>query len=276
MKRPRRGKAFYYRLSYYLLIIIVASLVSVITVPMLVGYVSDFLARESLMRILESRPECSSLPKRALIVDSLSLDFPNKSLIERIRGVLEQAGYVVDVKIGSEVTPDLYARLNEYSVAILRIHGGKAETRIGNEIIKINGLFTGLEWRDDYQGFKQNGTGTRAYPYNSTKAYLAVLPEFFDKRLQGLFCRGSIVIAAGCFSLYTRDIADALAAKGLSYYLGFEGAVTVGYIDRVLEVLTTLVFKNNVSLEDAVKSIVEDLGPDPFTNGYMELIHYTT
>ncbi len=262
------------RKIYYVVLIIAVAIVMVTAVPMLVSYVGDYLAREAMLRALASRPDCSSMPKRALIVDSLSLDFPNASLVEEIRRILESAGYSVDVKTGSEATPDLYARLNQYQVVILRIHGGKADITVGGQNIRINGLFTGLEWRDEYQGFKQNGTGTRAFPYNSTKAYLALLPDFFDKRLEGMFCRGSIVVVASCFSLYTRDIADVLATKGLSYYVGFEDAIALDYMDRSLETLVNLVFRHNMSIEDAVDKIYNELGADPFSGSYMELIHY--
>ncbi|MEM1611364.1 MAG: hypothetical protein QXQ57_06945 [Sulfolobales archaeon] len=265
----RKGKKFiYYLIASISLIILLTQYISFQTL-------SEFIARENTIRLLASRPDCSSLPKRALIADSLSLDYPNEPLIQRLSDLLRRAGYSVDIKRGVEVTPELYSRLNEYSIVILRTHGGKADVVVGGRDIRFNGLFTGLEWRDEYMGFKLNGTATRAFPYNSTKAYLAVLPKFFYEKLGGLFCRGSVVIAASCFSLYTRDIADVLALKGLTYYIGFESVVRVDYMDKALEKILSLVLTENYTWEDAANKVLEELGPDPVVGEYMKVIHYS-
>jgi hypothetical protein len=271
--RPMRRRGRSRRRSRYYLVALL-SIVMAVVLYFSLQALTDYMARESMARLLSSRPDCSSLPKRALIADSLSIDYPNESLIRKISVLLEGAGYFVDIKKGAEVTPDLYSRLNEYSIVILRVHGGKADVVVDGRDIKINGLFTGLEWRDEYVGFKQNGTGTRAFPYNSTKAYLALLPKFFYERLGGLFCKGSVVIVASCYSLYTRDIADAFASKGLTYYLGFEGLVSVDYIDKALERLLSLVLTKNYSWVDAVDRLLKEIGPDPTMGEYMTAIYY--
>jgi general stress protein CsbA len=271
VRKGRKRSSRRPRFRYYVALILIPLAVLVFIAA---NIVSDYFSRAYMLSMLSSRPDCSSLPRRALIADSLYSDYPNNAMIERISAILRSAGYVVDVRRGSEVSPDLYSMLNEYSVAILRIHGGKADIVVDGRDIKINGLFTGLEWRDEYIGFKENGTGTRAFPYNSTRAYLAVLPSFFEKRISGLFCKGSVVIVASCYSLYTRDIADTLATKGLSYYIGYEGLVSVGYIDRSLEKLIEYVFKNNMNWVNASKKVLEDLGPDPTMGEYIQVIHY--
>ncbi len=73
---------------------------------------SEFIARENNIRLLASRPDCSSLSKRALIADSLSIDYSNEPLIQRLSDLLRRAGYSVDIKRGVEVTPELYSKLN--------------------------------------------------------------------------------------------------------------------------------------------------------------------
>jgi hypothetical protein len=266
-----RGKGR--KFVYYLIVSI--SLLIFLSQYLFLQTLSEFIARENNIRLLASRPDCSSLPKRALIADSLSIDYPNEPLIQRLSDLLRRAGYSVDVKRGVEVTLELYSRLNEYPIVILRTHGGKADVIVGGRDIKINGLFTGLEWRDEYMGFKVNGTGTRAFPYNSTKAYLAVLPKFFYEKLEGLFCRGSVVIVASCYSLYTRDIADVLAMKGLTYYIGFESVVSLDYMDKVLEKILNLVLIEDHTWENAASKVLEELGPDPIIGEYMKVIHYS-
>ncbi|MEM4970302.1 MAG: hypothetical protein QXE01_03515 [Sulfolobales archaeon] len=270
-RSSRKGRRSGYH-RYYL--VAALSIIIAIVIYLSIPSITDYIARENVARLLASRPDCSSLPKKALIADSLSIDYPNEVLINRISELLRRAGYSVDIKRGADVTPELYSRLNQYSIVVLRIHGGKADVIVDGRDIKINGLFTGLEWRDEYMGFKLNGTGTRAYPYNSTKAYLAVLPKFFYEELEGLFCRGSVVIVASCYSLYTRDIADTLGSKGLSYYIGFEGLVSVNYIDNALERLLDLVFTKNLTWVEAVEEVLRELGPDPTMGEYMMIINY--
>lgn len=272
VRKGKRRSSRRTRFRYYVALILI-SLAIIILIS--ANTLSDYFSRVYMLNMLASRPDCSSQPRRALIADGLYRDYPNDAMIERISAILRSSGYVVDVRRGSEVSPDLYSRLNEYSVVILRIHGGKADIVVDGRDIKINGLFTGLEWRDEYIGFKENGTGTRAFPYNSTRAYLAVLPSFFEKRISGLFCKGSVVIVASCYSLYTRDIADTLATKGLSYYLGYEGLVSLDYIDKSLEKLIEYVFKYNMTWTDASRKVLEELGPDPTMGEYMQVIHYS-
>ncbi len=268
MGRGKGGKSIYYLIASISLLILISQY-------LFLQALSEFISRENSIRLLASRLDCSSLPKRALIADSLSIDYPNELLIQRLSDLLRKAGYSVDIKRGVDVAPELYSKLNEYSVVILRTHGGKADVIVEGRDIKINGLFTGLEWRDEYMGFKLNGTGTRAFPYNSAKAYLAVLPKFFYEKLEGLFCRGSVVIVASCYSLYTRDIADVLAMKGLTYYIGFENVVTVDYMDRALEKILSLVLVENHTWEDAASEVLEELGPDPVVGEYMKVIRYS-
>jgi len=185
---------------------------------------------------------------KALIADSLMSDFPNPELIDYLINVLVSSGYDVDVVYGSDVSLTLYSRLTDYSLIILRVHGGKAIYRTPDGTIhKINGLFTGVLWSDEYYELKKEWIATRAFPYNSTKAYLAVLPRFFDVRLKGRFKPNSVVIVASCYSLFTRDKADALGRRGLSIFIGWEGLVTLEHMDEALKLLMDKVFRGNLT-----------------------------
>ncbi len=213
--------------------------------------------------------------KRALVADSLMLDYPNPELIDYIVKVLRDAGYEVDVVLGSDVNMTLYSELTRYSLIILRVHGGKAVYRTPEgKLHKINGLFTGVRWSDEYAELKKQWIATRAFPYNSTKAYLAVLPRFFDLYLKGKFPPNSVMIVASCFSLYTRDIADALARKGLHIFIGWRGAVTLSYMDRALKLLVEKAVKEGLSWREAVEAVNKELGPDPLYNERLEIVIY--
>ena len=213
--------------------------------------------------------------KRALVADSLSIDYPNPELVSYIVNVLREHGYQVDLVTGTNVTMDLYARLTNYDLVILRVHGGKAEY-IGPDgrVHKINGLFTGMPWNPTYKVFKREWIATRAHPFNSTKTYLAVLPRFFDTVMKGRFRPGSVVIVASCYSLYTRDIADALARKGVSIFIGWPGPVTLHHMDEALRLLIEKAVVEGLPWPKAVEEVNRILGPDPLYNTSLRAIVY--
>lgn len=212
---------------------------------------------------------------RALVADSLMEDYPNPELINYIVSVLEKAGFQVDVVTGPNVNLTLYSKLTEYSVIILRVHGGKAvyETSWG-EVRKINGLFTGVLWEDKYSYLKRTWLATDAVPYGSNKTYLAVLPGFFLEKLSGKFSKDAVMIVASCYSLYTYDVADALARKGLKTFIGWEGPVTLNHMDNVVKELIEKVFLENKSWEQAVIEVNKELGPDPLHKEYLKIVIY--
>ena len=213
---------------------------------------------------------------RALVADSLMLDFPDPELIDYLVSTLRSAGYDVDVVYGSDVNLTLYSRLTEYSLIILRVHGGKAVYKTPDGAIhKLNGLFTGVSWSDEYSGLKAEWIATRAFPYNSSKAFLAVLPKFFDVNLKGEFRPGSVMVVASCYSLFTKDIADALGRKGLSVFIGWEGPVTLNHMDEAIKLLVDYVVKENLTWAGAVKKVNEELGPDPVYKEELKIITYS-
>ncbi|MCD6323634.1 MAG: hypothetical protein J7L55_00785 [Desulfurococcales archaeon] len=218
--------------------------------------------------VVNTKPE-------ALIADSLSLDFPDPDLVQRLRDVLQKAGYEVTVVYGEDVNLTLYSDLTKYSLIILRVHGGKATYKTPDgKVHKLNGLFTGLPWSDEYEYLKLNWIATRARPYNSNKTFLAVLPKFFDTELKGHFKPGSVLIVASCYSLYTSDIAEALGRKGLTHFIGWAGPVTVTHMDKALELLIDKVMQGNESWIQAVKAVNQELGPDPSYGDYLRVVTF--
>ncbi len=254
------------------------------TPPLLIGLIIAAIAIGSILLIHFSgfglRNEgttqfggSKSVAPRALVADSLMEDYPNPKLINYVADVLKEAGYRVDVVLGEGVNLTLYSRLTKYSVIILRTHGGKAVYRAPDGTIhKINGLFTGLLWSDKYYELKLRWFATRAYPYNSRKPYLAVLPDFFKEMMKGRFSNNSVVVVASCYSLYTDDIADALASKGLKAFVGWGGPVTLDHMDQALKKLVTYVFLRHETWEEAVNEVNKELGPDPTYGDYLKVI----
>ncbi len=74
--------------------------------------------------LLAGRGDSPSRPFTAAIVDQLSLTQPNPEFIGQARGLLAQAGYLVDYYPGEQVTVDFYRDLptRNYDLIILRVH----------------------------------------------------------------------------------------------------------------------------------------------------------
>ena len=256
------------RRKQLILALIVAVAVACGAGPLCFNYLMSQQSVSSETQVGEVRP-------KALVADSLMLDFPNQELINYLVSTLRGAGYDVDVVYGSDVNLTLYSKLTDYSLIILRIHGGRATYKTPDGVIhKLNGLFTGVLWSDEYYKLKVEWLATRAFPYNSTKAFLAVLPKFFDVELKGRFKPDSVLIVASCYSLFTRDIADALGRRGLPIFIGWEGAVTLNHMDEALKLLIDKVIKENLTWAEAVKVVNEELGPDPVYGEELRVITY--
>ncbi len=212
---------------------------------------------------------------RALVADSLCLDYPNPQLIEEIVNVLQRSGYQVDLYMCSNVTMELYTRLTDYDLIILRVHGGKA-VYIGpdGKPYVVTGLFTGMKWSKSYEVFRSEWLATRARPYGLNKTYLAVLPRFFDVMVKGRFRPGAVMVVASCYSLYARDIADTLARKGLSIFIGWPGPVTLNHMDEALLMLVKKAVGEGYDWLKAVQLVNQELGPDPLYNTTLKAVVY--
>jgi len=200
---------------------------------------------------------------RALIAYALQISYDYRPVIERIAEILRDHGCVVDIAIGRAVNLSLYAHLNRYSIAILFVHGGKAVFRVDDRVYRINGLFTGLPWSPRYEELKREWIATRAFPFNSTKAFLAVLPHFFDVYMKGRFPPNSVVVVAGCYALYTPYIAEALFRHGLRVFIGWPGAVTPHYLFNATEKLVEYAVGEGLGWIKAVEKVNRVVGPDP-------------
>ena len=210
--------------------------------------------------------------RRALIADGLSSDFPNPNLIEELKQILKKAGYEVDVAVGEDVNLTLFSHLTKYSIIIMRVHGGigKIETPLYQK--KFNAIFTGVLWNEEYEGLLEEGLVARGHPFYINKTYVAVKREFFRKRLEGRFPQGSVMIVAGCYSLYTDDIAKTLLGKGLEIFIGWKGTVSPHHMDEVLISLVRKALIEGKDWVDAVKGVNEEIGPDPVSGEELEII----
>ncbi len=244
---------------------------------LLVGVAAIVLVATGLILFVRTNePQSSGLcPRgRALVADGLSTDFPNPELDKFIVNTLRKAGYKVDYFNGTNVNLELFSKLSNYDVIILRVHGGKAVYEHNNKKDVIVGLFTGVPWSDEYKNLMSKWLVTRATPYAlPEKEYLAVLPKFFEERLERNFCNGSVIVVGSCYTLLAPDLVVALGKRGLTRFIGWTGAASVEEVDKMLYMLVDLVFNKGYTWSQAVNEVRRTLQlPNEFNSTVQEIV----
>jgi len=215
--------------------------------------------------------------KLALIADGLSEDYPNTTLINELKQMLEAAGFKVVVKEGRQVNLRLYEELTRYNVVILRVHGGIALEYTQQGIKYFGGIFTGVPWKDNYTKLGEERYVAKARPTLAPhKLYVAVLPRFFQEKLQGRFPNESVMIVSACWATADPKTIAALFNHGLGMYIGWNYKVTVRHADEALYLLVRQALKElkqgkpwYKAWEDAVYKVNTELGPDPQTHALL-------
>jgi len=233
---------------------------------LLLGVVLAAAAVIAIAYTARSGPGQEAASKRALIADGLAEDYPNETLIKQLRVLLEKAGYSVDVATGREVNLRLYERLTQYDVVILRVHGGMAVEHTARGEVYLGGIFTGVPWSDNYTKLGVERYVAKARPILAPdKLYVAVLPRFWQEKLQGSFPNGSVMVVSSCWATADPKVIAALFDHGLSMYIGWNHKVTLRHADRALLELVKAVTEKGMNWEQAVVYVNRELGPDPQT-----------
>ena len=171
---------------------------------------------------------------RALIVDGLAEAYPNPRLLEELRELLSAKGYQVEVVTGRDAGLNVFSGLTGYQVVVMRLHGGYMEA--GGR--RVAGLFTGVPWSTRFLSLAEEGLAAEGIPVypppRGPRVFLALLPRFFEERLEGRFPERSVIVAGGCYTGLDPGLVEALCRHGLSVYIGFAGRVRLDTLDRVL------------------------------------------
>ena len=210
-------------------------------------------------------------PKRAAIVDQLSLTQPNPAFAETASGILEDAGYVVDYYPGEEVTVDFYRDLptHGYDLLLLRVHSGLAKDY--GEPTGYVSLFSGEPFSEtQHVQEKADGLVGRASYYDGSPQVFGIVPAFIESSMRGRF-DGATVVLLGCDSLATDTTAAAFIRKGAKTVVGWSGRVSAEHTDAAAEHLLRHLLADGLSTESAVARTMADIGPDPDYNSVLRL-----
>ena len=231
-----------------------------------------------------------TIPK-AVIIDQLYDDTQNKWFHEKASEFLEGAGYQVDIFTTKDITVDFYKKLplQNYKFVIVRSHGA-ADENAQNSVT----LFTGEKYVTDKYiseqlfgqikkgaplqevNFFTNGSGSQWVIVNDTystltmpanvitsskEEYFLITPAFVETGMEGKFSQ-TIFVLGGCSTMNTDSMAQSLIRRGASSIVGWDD--TIGSVDNDFAILSLLdrLLDNNMKMEDAVDSVMNDIPID--------------
>ena len=165
----------------------------------------------------------------------------------------------VDVKYDSDVTVDSMRKLDGYDTVILRTHGGnKGNVYITTGEILPKGVeeFKTLEFwsADSFRG---------SIGYLTEGRNFVIYPEFFDANYEDGSLDNSIWYFGSCHTLETNEFSDILLKKGADTVLGYDGAVYINYLDKMLfETFVNGMILSADTVGDSVKEAKRIFGND--------------
>ena len=206
--------------------------------------------------------------RKAALVDQIALTHPKPEFTEQALAYLEEAGFSTDVYEGEEVTIELYRTLPEqgYDLILIRSHS----TNILNENIPGGPVFLFTsEVYDNNRYVKEqlaNRIGrAKALHDEDSPLYFAILSGFVRQDMEGRF-EDTLIIIGGCQSLGTPDLAQAFIARGASAVVGWNEWVDLSHNDQTLLHLLHGLTLERLTLEQAVRKTMNEIGSDPAYN----------
>jgi hypothetical protein len=206
-------------------------------------------------------------PPRAVIVDQLSLTFPNPAFSEEATAMLEDAGYEVDYVPGEQVTVDYYRDLpsQDYDIVVLRIHAARHENAVSGETLAE--LFTSEPFDEHrYQReLDQGRLGAVAYydDEHGDDPYFGIGPAFVVQSMRGSF-DDTMVVMMGCNGLISDVMAEAFVRKGAGSFVSWDDLVSADHTDTAVLSLLRNVLVEELPVQEATTATMDEVGPDPF------------
>ena len=230
-----------------------------IAITLLTG-VSVWSTHNYLWRFPASR---SSAQLRALVMDQLSLNYPDPSFVTNLTSALTRGGYSVDYSGPRSTAIDSFKHLPElgYDLIIIRAHQGSSQAIITTEPYS----------RSEYLTDQLKGRLVPAQVVGGP-IYFALTPKFVREDMQGSF-PGSTIIVMGCAALQgTQDMAAAFLDKGANFFVGWDGLVSIIHTDSTTAALATLLTAGK-SVPDAVSMAG---GEDPVFGAKLGYLDWNT
>jgi len=203
--------------------------------------------------------------RHAALVDQIALTNQNTEFTDQALAYLNEAGFSTDVYKGEEITVEFFRTLSEkgYQLILFRTHSTNIlnETQPGGPVF----LFTS-ELYDKSKYVKEqlaNRIGRVKLLYDdNSPLYFAIMSGFVRHDMVGRF-DDTLIIIGGCQSLGTSDLAQALLDRGASAVVGWDEWVDLAHNDQALLHLLRGLTTEQLTLEQAVRKTMNEIGPDP-------------
>ena len=230
------------------------------TLVILISAISSYM-----LHTIHSSPQ----PKTALIIDGLSVEFNNKEFIDKIAYYFKQAGYDVEIYNGTSVTVDTYRKMfnGKYKVIILRVHSAPGD---GIIVPKDAIVFFTAESTTVKKYFAEQLMGfvVKARTLTRGESFYAITPSFIRNAPGKL--KDTVVIVLSCYGTLGGITVREFLDKGAMAYIGWDGEVSPEYMDKAGLFLIENLVKHHLSIEEAVRKTMEEIGPDPFFGSYLK------
>jgi hypothetical protein len=213
-------------------------------------------------------PPHSNSGTRAAIVDQLAIMEQNQDFTDRVTAELEACGFEVDIYSGEEVNVKLYRQLPQYGykLIIFRAHAGLLQAEEDSEVVGVKRatyLFTAEEYRQTrYVSLQLDDQLLPAEMTADFPLVFAVNSRFVLESMQGSF-DNTLIIMMGCSCSYLEDMAAAFTLKGASTYMGWNGSVSLDYVDRATTDLIANLCTQKMTVGEAAAKTMTGIGPDP-------------
>jgi hypothetical protein len=155
-----------------------------------------------------------------------------------------------------QVMIELYKDLAtyDYGLIIFRVHSGREP---------VTFFFSGEPYNTtEYFPEQWNDQIGQCQVPDETLTHFSIRPLFVKYAMKGSFYK-TVIIAMGCASLRTTEMAQAFIEKGAAAYIGWNASLTAFYGDlATLSVIKHLLLENQ-TVEEAVDAAMIEVGPCP-------------
>jgi hypothetical protein len=193
---------------------------------------------------------------KAAIIDQLSISDPDPFFIKAATYILEMANFTVKYYPREQVMIELYKDLAtyDYGLIIFRVHSGREP---------VTFFFSGEPYNTtEYFPEQWNDQIGQCQVPDETLTHFSIRPLFVKYAMKGSFYK-TVIIAMGCASLRTTEMAQAFIEKGAAAYIGWNASLTAFYGDlATLSVIKHLLLENQ-TVEEAVDAAMIEVGPCP-------------
>jgi hypothetical protein len=214
-------------------------------------------------------------PKKAALVDQIALTNRDPEFTDQALAYLSEAGFSTDVYEGEEITVEFFRTLSAkgYQLILFRTHA----TNVLNETVSGGPVFLFTSELYDKNKYVREQLANRIgrvrvlYDDNSP-LYFAIMSGFVRQDMVGRF-EDTLIIIGGCQSLGAPNLAQAFIERGASAVIGWNDWVDLSHNDQTLLHLLRGLTAEKLTLEQAVRKTMNEIGPDP---AYDSILTYLT